>query len=460
MTRAQTPVATAALSSTALDTKPALRRWDVTGKMKCECVEHTLPALPADRVHLEFVCNGVCGSDTHMFRTGAVHSGHKGPHQPLTLGHELVGRVLAVGSDVTTLKAGDMVAVEPGLPCGTCPNCLKGRYHCCPKTLYMGTPPQNGGLADEFHWPATWCHLLPPSLAADPVLASLAEPVAACRQSWELRNKLVDRADDEWTVVTGSGPMALGVVAVIKAMNPNEKVAVVARNAKALAFAKEFGADATFELSSINPTAVANDLAEELGELFKTDHFDNDETLDASFADSKVRLAAARAAREAVRVQRDRGSHMDEIQSIIKTAAFAAAVKAQIEENKAVFGAVQKMANGFVSSLFECTGDERLLETIIESRCMLANGAIIGLGCHYGVSFDVAMLRRFELSFQPVRRSCNQFPATIKLLDEQPDMFRKLVGGTVKFADFGGLMTGDVKETATGTGGPKTVVVK
>ncbi len=449
-------------ATAALVSAPALRRWDVTGKMKCECVEHSLPSeLPADRVHLEFICNGVCGSDNHMFCTGAVHSGHKGPHQPLTLGHELVGRVKAIGKDVTTLKVGDIVAVEPGLPCGECPNCKKGRYHCCPKTLYMGTPPQNGGLADEFHWPATWCHLLPASLAADPVLASLAEPLAACRQSWELRNKMVvDREDDEWTVVTGSGAMALGVVAIIKAMNPNEKVAVVARNAKALAFAKEFGADATFELSAINPKAIADGLAEELGELFKTDHFDNDETLDASFADSPVRLAAARAAREAVRVQRDRGSHMDEIQSIIRTAAFGAAVKAQIEENKAVFGAVQKLASGFVSSLFECTGDERLLETIIESRCMLANGTIIGLGCHYGVSFDVAMLRRFELSFQPVRRSCNQFPATIKLLEEKPDLFRKLVGGTIKFEDFGGLMTGDKKETSTGTGGPKTVVVK
>jgi len=436
-----------------------LRRWDVTGKSQITCACHTLPELPADRVHIEFVCNGVCGSDTHMFCTGAVHPGHKGDHQPLTLGHELVGIIVSVGADVTNLKKGDMVAVEPGLPCKTCPNCLKGRYHCCPKTMYMGTPPQNGGLADEFHWPAEWCHKLSDKLAADPQLASLAEPLAACRQAWELRNKMVpERADDEWTVVTGSGAMALGTVAIIKAMNPNEKVAVVARNAKALAFAKDFGADAVFQLSDIDPKAIADEVVAELKELFKTDHFDNDETIFESY--TGARLAAARAARDAVRQNRDKGTHQDEMESAMHRAAINAAIKAQVDENKAVFGRLKDMANGFVSSLIECTGDERLLETIIDARFMLANGTVIGLGCHYGVSIDIACLRRLELSFQPVRRSCNQFPATLKLLEENADLFRKLIGGTVAFADFGKLMNKEIKETSTGTGGPKTVVVR
>jgi len=437
-----------------------IRRWDVTGKKQIACVCHSLPELPADRVHLSFICNGVCGSDNHMFCTGAVHPGHKGEHQPLTLGHELIAKVLAVGSDVTSVAVGDVVAVEPGLPCGTCPNCVKGRYHCCPKALYMGTPPQNGGLADEFHWPATWCHKLPETLANEPVLASLTEPLAACLQSMQLRDKLVtDRADDEWTVVTGSGAMAFGVVAIIKALNPNEKVAVVARNAKALKFATQVGADATFQLSDVDPKAIAEAVTAELKDLFETDHFDKDDTIFESFKSNPARLAAAKAARNAVQAGRQ-GKHQDAIVALMYDAALGAAIKVQIEENTAVFGRLQKMANGFVSSLIECTGDERLLETIIASRCMLANGAIIGLGCHYGVSFDVAMLRRFELSFQPVRRSCNKFPATIKLLAEKPENFRKLVGGTVKFDDFGKLMYGEITETSTGTGGPKTVVVK
>jgi len=224
--------------------------------------------------------------------------------------------------------------------------------------------------------PATWCHKLPESLASDPVLASLTEPLAACLQSMQLRDKLViDRADDEWTVVTGSGAMAFGVVAIIKAMYPNEKVAVVARNAKALAFATEVGADATFQLSNVDPKAIADSVSAELKDLFETDHFDNDTTIFESFKSNPARLAAAKAARNAAQAGRH-GKHQDTIVALMHNAALQAAVKVQIEENKAVFGRLQTMANGFVSSLIECTGDERLLETIIESRCMLANGAI------------------------------------------------------------------------------------
>jgi len=420
-----------------------------------------LPELPADRVRLSFLANGICGSDTHMFHTGAVHPGHKGVPEPLTLGHELIARVEELGADVTTLSVGDIVAVEPGLPCGTCPNCLKGRYHCCPKTLYMGTPPQNGALADEFHWPAKWCHKLPASLGKDAVLASLVEPLAACKQAYELRQRLaMERADDEWTVITGTGAMALGVLAIIKAINPAEKVAVVGRSTKALDFAKKMGADQTFQLSGVDPAVVADEVCASLVELFETDHFDGDATIEEEVSSNPAWLAAAKAAREAAKRFHEEGAHQAEIKSEMHRAAFKAAAEVQIEENKAVFAAAQKHATGFISSLFECTGDERLLETIFNSKCMLADGAVIGLGCHYGVNFDIAMLRRFELAFQPVRRSCNQFPSTIELLATRPETFRPLVGGTVEFENFGELMHGTAKATDTGTGGPKTVVVK
>lgn len=440
--------------------KKILRRWDVTGKHQLEQVEFKLPRIKADDAHLEFIANGVCGSDTHMFCTGAVHSGHKGPHRPLTLGHELIARVKRVGSKVTGLKAGDIVAVEPGLPCGGCPHCRKGRYHCCPKTMYMGTPPQDGGLADEFYWPAKWCHVLPADLSSDPALASLVEPLAACRQSWELRNKMVpERDDDEWTVITGTGAMALGVLAIIKAANPNEKVMVIARNESALQFASEFGADKCYALSQVNPVQIARAVRDELEDLVATDHFDQCTANDFSSAKTKAGKRAMNAALEAVRIARGQGAQTETILGELTEAARAAAEEVLIEENTEVFKEAQAHADGFINSVFECTGDERLLTTLINSRAMLANGTIIGLGCHYGVSFDIAMLRRFELSFQPVRRSCNQFPPTLELLTQKPDYFRRLVGGTVSFEDFGAFMAGDVAKTETGSGGPKTVVL-
>ncbi len=132
----------------------------------------------------------------------------------------------------------------------------------------------------------------------------------------------------------------------------------------------------------------------------------------------------------------------------------------QVEENKAVFLEASAMADGYISALIECTGSERLFETALDARFILGTGVIVGLGCHYGVSFDAALLRRREAAYQPVRRSCNKFPATIELLRSKPELFKQLVGGTAKFEDFGGLMQGTVKAEATGTGGPKTVIVK
>ncbi len=444
-------------------TENTLRRWDVVGPDQLKLVTF-LPAelvIGDDELLLEFETNGNCGSDDHMYHTGAKHPGHTGCHQPLTLGHELIARIKAMGKNVTGFKVGDLISVEPGKPCGTCPNCRKGHYHCCPSTRYMGTPPQNGGLADQFVWPAKWCHALPAELAADPVLASLVEPVAACRQSVILRNQKVVPAADEWTVVVGSGAMALGVLAVLKAMNPNEKVIVVARNHQALAFAKEFGADATLQLSAVDPKRVALRVTAGLKELFATDHFDNDDVALGAFVGDPVLLAAAKAARDAANAKRLDGGHEEELEATMYSAALAVAIKTQVDENKEVFKRVKELAEGFVSSVFECTGDGRLLEVMIGAQFMLANASLIGLGCHYGVSFDVAHLRRHETCFQPVRRSAHQFGPTLELLRSSPEMFRKLVGGTVPFAQFGEFMKGNKSVvTPTGTGGPKTVVVK
>lgn len=439
----------------------SLTRWDVTGKHELNLVNFKLGRIGRGDAHLEFLSNGVCGSDTHMFNTGAVHSGHCGPHEPLTLGHELIARVKRVGAGVTNLAVGDIVAVEPGLPCGKCPHCKKGRYHCCPNTKYMGTPPTSGGLADEFYWPAKWCHVLPESLASDVNLASLAEPLAACLQSYDLRNKIVvEKDDDEWSVITGTGAMALGVLAIIKAINPSEKVMVIGRSAKALAFAEKIGADATMALSQINPAKVAQAVRDELEDLVETDHFDQSAPGDFKSGKGKAGKRAMTAALAALRAARGRGEQTPTILTDVYDAAFNAANELLVEENTKVFKQAQKHAGGYINSVYECTGNETLLVTLMNSRCMLANGCIIGLGCHYGVSFDIAMLRRFELAFQPVRRSSNQFPPTLKLLSEKPDYFRQLIGGTVSFADFGAFMDGEPVAVETGTGGPKTVVVR
>jgi len=76
---------------------------------------------------------GVCGSDIHYFREGRA-----GPFvvkAPIILGHECAGEIVEVGPAVTTLKVGQRVAVEPGVPCRKCEFCRTGKYNLCPDVV-------------------------------------------------------------------------------------------------------------------------------------------------------------------------------------------------------------------------------------------------------------------------------------------------------------------------------------
>lgn len=76
---------------------------------------------------------GVCGSDVSFF------AGHRQPpYLPFLLGHEGVGRIVAVGQGVTSLAVGQRVIVEPNYPCGTCAFCRAGRGAICPNKISMG----------------------------------------------------------------------------------------------------------------------------------------------------------------------------------------------------------------------------------------------------------------------------------------------------------------------------------
>ena len=82
---------------------------------------------------------GVCGSDVHYYEHGRI--GEYVVDHPLILGHELSGRIAAVGSAVDPARIGQRVAVEPQRPCRTCKQCKAGRYNLCPDIEFYATPP-------------------------------------------------------------------------------------------------------------------------------------------------------------------------------------------------------------------------------------------------------------------------------------------------------------------------------
>ncbi|OKJ11690.1 zinc-binding dehydrogenase [Kitasatospora sp. CB01950] len=138
------------------------------------------PAPGAKELQLEIERASICGTDVEEFVSGphlipidAPHpaSGHVGP---LVLGHEMVGRVVAVGSEVTGFTIGDVVVPGSGVSCGTCQWCRAGRTNLCASYFTLGLH-ADGGLAERVNVPAR----ISRSVGACPVdVAIMAQPLA------------------------------------------------------------------------------------------------------------------------------------------------------------------------------------------------------------------------------------------------------------------------------------------
>jgi len=86
---------------------------------------------------------GICGSDVHYLTHGAI--GDFVVKDPMVLGHESAGVVEKVGDAVQSLKVGDRVAMEPGVPCRRCVRCKEGNYNLCFEMRFAATPPYDVG---------------------------------------------------------------------------------------------------------------------------------------------------------------------------------------------------------------------------------------------------------------------------------------------------------------------------
>src|SRR5688572_1137854 len=104
---------------------PTMRASVLTAQRALTVEEVPTPAYGSEEVLVEVAAVGVCGSDTHYFRHGRI--GDFVVEGPLILGHELSGRIVAVGSEVPESRIGERVAIEPQKPCRRCRECRGGR---------------------------------------------------------------------------------------------------------------------------------------------------------------------------------------------------------------------------------------------------------------------------------------------------------------------------------------------
>ncbi|MDH7482564.1 MAG: zinc-dependent alcohol dehydrogenase family protein [Armatimonadota bacterium] len=114
---------------------------------------------------------GICGTDIHILR------GEHIVKFPVVPGHEFAGEVVAVGSKVDNVKAGDRVTIDPNIVDNTCFFCRRGEIHLCKNLTAVGVN-LDGGFAEYCSVPAVQCYKVPASLSIEE--AAMVEPLACC----------------------------------------------------------------------------------------------------------------------------------------------------------------------------------------------------------------------------------------------------------------------------------------
>lgn len=221
-------------------------RWHANNDLRLEEVE---TPEPGDQdVLIDVAACGICGTDLHEYRHGPNMirlDAHplSGSAPPLTLGHEFSGTVARVGAQVTDLRNGQLVTVDPCLRCGTCPSCLRGDYHLCTKGGSVGLA-ADGAFASSVLVPRA--NVLPVPDGVPPEWAAVAEPLAVGLHA--ATRAAVGPGDI--VLITGGGP--IGIASLLGALSRGAAAVYVSEPVPERAeIAVRFGATEAF-----NPTTT------------------------------------------------------------------------------------------------------------------------------------------------------------------------------------------------------------
>lgn len=183
----------------------------LTGIREMEMKEISEPALKnPDDVKIKMKTTGICGSDIHYYTQGQI--GSQIVEYPFTVGHEGSGIVTEVGRSVKRVKSGDLIAIEPAMPCWECDQCLAGRHHTCRKLRFLGCPGQAEGCLSEYIvMPERSCFPLSGKLSPDH--GAISEPLAI--GVYAVKKSLITGGLS--TGIFGFGPIGMSVMLTLKA---------------------------------------------------------------------------------------------------------------------------------------------------------------------------------------------------------------------------------------------------
>ena len=194
-----------------------MKRIVLTGIEEFDVVESFIPKiLNEEDVLLKIKSVGVCGSDIHYYKEGRI--GDQVVDYPFTIGHECSALVEQVGNNVTHIKPGDLVAVDPAISCHNCEQCLSGREHTCTNLRFLGCPGQLDGCLTEYViMPGRNCFPVPQKLNDE--LAALVEPLSI---GYYAASFLKEKNDINSIAILGVGPIGLSVMLSLKTMGYNQ----------------------------------------------------------------------------------------------------------------------------------------------------------------------------------------------------------------------------------------------
>jgi 2-desacetyl-2-hydroxyethyl bacteriochlorophyllide A dehydrogenase len=189
-----------------------------------EEIEVPDPSPDIDEVVVEVAAVGICGTDLH------IYEGEFAPHFPITPGHEIAGTVVEVGKDVSDVKIGDQVAVDPSMFCSECFYCKRGRGNLCEKWNALGVS-MPGGAAQFLLAPKK--NIYKVSDEIDLKTAILIEPLSCAVRGFDQ----LPRVPGSTYLIYGAGTMGL-MMAELARINGAASVSIVDTNPEKLSTAK------------------------------------------------------------------------------------------------------------------------------------------------------------------------------------------------------------------------------
>jgi (R,R)-butanediol dehydrogenase / meso-butanediol dehydrogenase / diacetyl reductase len=167
------------------------------------------PDPPPGQVQVDVAWCGICGTDLHEYLSGPVYIPQKAPHPltsvqaPVIIGHEMSGRVTAVGEGVQNFSPGNRVAACPIIGCQRCRWCRSGSMAQCDQVAFLGTSWSGGALSQRLNLYAYQCYHLPDQLSDE--VGALVEPFSATVRAVTAGSI----GPEDNVAVVGAGPIGL-----------------------------------------------------------------------------------------------------------------------------------------------------------------------------------------------------------------------------------------------------------